>query len=370
MSLTQSTPLRRDMGRTRDVSGRDSAIELLRVLAMCGVVVLHYNNIEIGGGLKWAEGANRWVLIGLESVFICAVDLYILISGYFLSASDRRRAIKPIEMVVQVVLFGLAVGLLRAALQGNWSLMSILGPAIPNNYFVTLYVVVYLLSPYLNLLFRRLSDERMAFLTGLLMTLFSLWLTTLDLVENITGYAFTGMSTVNAYESQSGYTIVNFMLLYTLGTYLRRREGQPDKRPWYVFFAAFVGNTLVLTMWANWFPGSAWAYSNPLVIANACLIFLAFRQWRLSSKTVRILAKGAFSCYLLHGIFITRIGIERAVTGSTGGLLIHVALSAMGLYLICWVAWVVWNAVTARFFHWIGGKLTVWDDKISLTDEE
>ena len=32
--------------------GRESNIELLRILAMLGVIILHYNNPSIGGGYR------------------------------------------------------------------------------------------------------------------------------------------------------------------------------------------------------------------------------------------------------------------------------------------------------------------------------
>lgn len=357
------------MSEKGKASGRNSAIELLRILAMCGVVILHYNNANIGGGFTYAGGINRWILQGLESIFICAVNLYILISGYFLSGSEKRRAIKPIELVAQVVLFGLTAGLLRAVLQGDWSIRGIISMAIPNNYFVTLYVTLYLLSPYLNLVFQKLSGHQMKVLVGLLLALFSVWLTALELVKDFTGSDFQGMSTVNAYGSQAGYTIVNFALMYTLGAYIRRFEEALGHKPWYVFVAVFLVNAMVLAVWSVK-SASAWSYSNPLVIANACLIFLAFKQWKFQSRAVNTLAKGAFSCFLLHGIFITRIGIQRAVTASAPVMLAHVALSAVSLYLICWVAWAVWNAVTAKLFRRAGEKMGRWDAMLSLTDEE
>lgn len=33
-----------------DKAKRQSNIELLRIMTMCGVIVLHYNNATIGGG--------------------------------------------------------------------------------------------------------------------------------------------------------------------------------------------------------------------------------------------------------------------------------------------------------------------------------
>ena len=87
------------MNKRESLTSRNSAIELLRIFAMCGVVMLHYNNESAGGGFLYAQNINRIVLMLLESVCICAVNLYVLLSGYYLSATTKRRAIKPLELL-------------------------------------------------------------------------------------------------------------------------------------------------------------------------------------------------------------------------------------------------------------------------------
>lgn len=64
-------------------SNRESNIELLRIFTAMGVIMLHYNYAR---ALKCVnlESFNFGVLIGLESFWVCAVDLFVLISGYFL----------------------------------------------------------------------------------------------------------------------------------------------------------------------------------------------------------------------------------------------------------------------------------------------
>ena len=71
---------------------RQSNIELLRILAIMGVIVLHYNNPLIGRGITYAkEGSvNFYILYFLESLFACGVDLFMLISGYFMCESKKK----------------------------------------------------------------------------------------------------------------------------------------------------------------------------------------------------------------------------------------------------------------------------------------
>ena len=60
---------------------RQSNIELLRILVMLGVVVLHMNLY----GLKMAaEFSGKFIFMHFtESLFICAVNVFVLITGYF-----------------------------------------------------------------------------------------------------------------------------------------------------------------------------------------------------------------------------------------------------------------------------------------------
>lgn len=64
---------------------RQSNIEFLRIVLMFGVIVLHYCNPEIGGGRKFVypHSLNYYSLNILVSLFVCAVNLFVLISGFF-----------------------------------------------------------------------------------------------------------------------------------------------------------------------------------------------------------------------------------------------------------------------------------------------
>ena len=61
---------------------RQSNIELLRILAAEGVIILHYNNAGMGGGFLYVEpwSINQLVMTFLESIFVCAVNLFILMN--------------------------------------------------------------------------------------------------------------------------------------------------------------------------------------------------------------------------------------------------------------------------------------------------
>lgn len=54
-----------------------------------------------------------------------------------------------------------------------------------------------------------------------LLLIFSVYPTIVDIAQEIVGDEYIGLSTIGAYGSQWGYTIVNFTLMYIIGAYIR-----------------------------------------------------------------------------------------------------------------------------------------------------
>ena len=64
---------------------RNSNIELLRIILMIFVITLHYNGM-CGHALEYCLGGVNFYFTRLtESICICAVNCFMIISGYFLS---------------------------------------------------------------------------------------------------------------------------------------------------------------------------------------------------------------------------------------------------------------------------------------------
>lgn len=349
---------------------RSSNIELLRILSMLGVVILHYNSPENGGAFAAVlpGSLNYGLLYFLEAVFIIAVNLFVLISGFFLSTSQKRNPWKIIWLIVQVSLFSAALYLVGVLLGPEpFSFQTLVRHLIPANYFVILYSALYLISPYLNLVLQALKNRRNALRNMLILLgiLFCVWSSLVDLAETLLGTQFPGLSTVSLNGSQQGYSIVNFALMYLIGGYLRVNPPKPVKS--WKLLAAFVVNAAILVGWAHF--GSlfgrdtrslAWAYCNPLVIVNAILLFQLFRNWEFCSrKSINRLAEGAFSVFLLHPALYRFFRIPAVVNGNPLFLLGHVLITSVCIYLICWCVWWVYHTVTKPIFTWIEKKIPI-----------
>lgn len=336
------------------VSTRNSGIECLRIITMLFVVLLHYND---GRAFTYvADGrANQYLLFFIESVGICAVDLFVLISGYFLSGTKKRSALKPLELMVQTTVFREVEYVVKALIENssiNVKRMIVL--LIPNSYFVILYTVVYFISPYINVVMHNLTKRQWYYFLGILLTVFSVWPTLVDFSEEVLGTEWFGLSTVSAWGSQQGFNVVNFMLMYVLGGYLRYC-GIPEKinklhvllPAWIVVvFGIFVGALITENM-TRMEMRSAWVYHNPLVIASAVLLFAMFVRLNITSNLINKISAASFTCFLLHNKIMVLFDIQTAVRSNAVVLLVHMIFVAVSCYAMAWVA--------HKLYHWLFG---------------
>ena len=223
----------------------------------------------------------------------------------------------------------------------------------PNNYFVTLYVVLYLISPYLNQMLDRLSDHRFGIFAVLLLAVFSLWPTLLDLSAKLSGDVYSGLSPVNAFESQRGYTIVNFVLMYIMGAYIRRNEEKLRRLSAWIAPSALCACVLMLTAWAFAEPTSAWCYCNPLVILCDCAALVTFMRWNFYVKLINWLAAGAFTCFLFHDVLVLRPNVQAAVSRSVPMMLLHIGASVGMIYIVGFLVYLLWRLITERVFVFV-----------------
>nr|WP_163195529.1 hypothetical protein [Clostridium thermarum] len=255
---------------------------------------------------------------------------------------------KILILFLQVILFSTGIYLSKIFVGDcKFTFRSLLSSVIPSNYFVVLYSALFIISPYINIVLKGLSDQKRKQLVFLLLLIFSVYPTLVDVFAEFTGREWRGLSSIGLYGSQWGYSIVNFVLLYIIGAYIRMNQVEFCKKKLGVILLLCV---LVLAVWARInelmsYSGekSAWAYSNPVVIVESAVMFLIFNNINIKSNIINYLAKGGFSVFLLHSLFIRKLNIEKYVGGNPLVLLMHLTLTSMIIYLVCWAAYFIYD---------------------------
>lgn len=322
----------------------------------------------MGGALALVkESRMKWItLLIMESLLANAVNLFMMISGYFLCESNKRNLWKPIELIVQTMLMKGLLQITGAIVHKETiSLSFFVGAFIPNNYFVILYCSVFIVSPYVNMLMWRLSAKGIKRMIIILMTVFCAYPTLVDAVGNVTGANTSGLSSIGLYGSQWGYTIVNFMLMYTVGAYIKKEDFRLKRLKIWQLISCLIVIAIVLAIWSqtidknsSFVASTAWEYCNPFVVLEAMLILILFNKIHIgSSKAINSLAKGAFTVYLVHATLLNHIDIERFVTKGYLMMLGHIVLSAIGIYMICYIVYLIYTIITKRIFAYLSMRI-------------
>ena len=151
---------------------RLAQFELLRILAMCGVVTNHvfnyglhiYDNFSIDVSTPY--GVVLWSILELmKLIALPSVNCYVLISGYFLIDKNQYRWKGIWRIWSETWFYAVSIYLLAVALcvtPFRWQdLLEHATPVISNTYwFVTSYLILILIAPLLSRLMHHVTKTQ------------------------------------------------------------------------------------------------------------------------------------------------------------------------------------------------------------------
>ncbi len=273
---------------------RESNVELLRIVLMLLIIAGHIT--EYSGKLgDW--GTPEYYITNItRCVSVFSVNTFIIISGYF---GIRLNVIK-LSKIEARVLFYTWIPFVAAILSGIRNIdiikdIQLIFPLLTKKYwFITIYFVLCILSPFINRFIKILSKRQ---LQVLLIAGFVIF------------YAIATFSfAINAPQivMDAGYGIVNFIYLYILGYYLKNYFEDNHSFLFYLvlffltallLFAANYGMTVILGFNFDAFI----CYNTVFVLAGAVFLFLAFKNLNIGEvKIINTISKKALIVYILH----------------------------------------------------------------------
>lgn len=270
------------MDKKKDGLGgaRLSNFELLRLLCMLMVLNLHSFS-----GYRYGEGLLQALDFLRESTSICAVDTFILISGYF-GIKWRKKGL--FNLLFQVLFYSfvvygvcVATGILQF---DKGELLQCFKAFYDSWGFITWYIILYFVSPWLNV-FAEKKDTKQ-----LMTYIIIFWIAEVFIMRS------TGA--------------LNFCLVYLIGRWLSKVGTEK-------FAAKAVGGYVLITLilflcsYASFrlFHFDAgqmggfilgYSYASPLVILQAVCLFLAFSKMKMQSKVINWMAASCLSIFLIH----------------------------------------------------------------------
>ena len=289
---------------------RDANIELLRIVAMLMIITLHFNN-QSKALLVLGEPASNVQIFAtvLEAIAITGVNVYVLISGYYLSSSKVRLS-KVILLILQVYFYTLIISG-AMMLVGAYTvkpddkldrMLKYLFPISSEHYwFVTAYVIMYLLAPVMNAAVNALKRKQLkAVIIGLL--------TWFCFIKSIVPVKFG--------TDRMGYDFGWFICLYLIAAYIRKYnvvlfiDAKTSALVYLVSVVVIAAFSLIFYMINlatgnfNYYAEVPCHYNFFFALTGALGLFSVFRFMRLKenlfAEVIRIIAPYTLGVYLLH----------------------------------------------------------------------
>lgn len=285
------------------IKKRDTNFELLRIVAMIMIVILHFNNF--GKMLSNVElGSKKYYIVYfLEYACIIAVNLYVMITGFYMIKS-KPKIKKLIVLELEVIFYSVGVYLILILLnKANFNIKILINsifPVITKQYwFITAYVGLYLLIPFINKLVENLDKKDFKIMLILLTILMSILKTLYP--SNI------------VFEANNGYGLAWFIYLYLLAGYIRLYYDRKIKKLYlFLGYIAIIIIQIILTTISKKcnnaiainYLNISLAYNSFFILIESVLFFLLFKSINIKNnwlnKLILSVSPLTLSVYLIH----------------------------------------------------------------------
>ena len=288
---------------------RNANIELLRLITMFMVIMLHaLGKGELLKSISESGNINAGIAWLTEVLCISAVNVFMLISGYFLINSEFRMG-RLIELVLQCFFYSAGsfavCTLFNVNVNEEINTYYILRNIFPIHmdvfWFVTSYIVIYMLLPLISAGVKALSKKQ-----------FRLMLIVLVIYESL----FKSFLPVRFEEDEFGYNLLWFLIVFLIGAYFRIYGFERIKKPSHGF--ALYGMASVVTFAEvllidlihektghfSEILNIATEYNQIWVLLSAIGLFAAFINMKehdgKAAKVICSLSPMALGIYLFH----------------------------------------------------------------------
>lgn len=325
---------------------RQENIELLRITAMVMVVILHYF-VKGGAEVSFVEntGIINLLIWALKGLCIVTINLYVLISGYFLLEAKWKLS-RLVNLWLQTFVYSIGIPLICLALGvgevpqwGTYDWLNVIFPVQMEHYwFVTAYVVLYLFVPVLSAGVKQMSKKQHQMVIAGLLMIFSIPKTILPVLIPTDRY---------------GYDFGWFLCLFMIASYIRLYGIQffnSKGKSFAVYFMAAAGIWLISLVCGllsrkglplAYMMDMLYCYNHFLVLVASVALFYAFSYIRIPrgriSDMICKISPYTLGVYLLHENLAVRTqwqfwaGIEKVRDGF--GIFPHMFITVIAVFI-------------------------------------
>ncbi len=184
----------------------------------------------------------------------------------------------------------------------------------------------------------------------LLLSIFIIVPTLLDIAENIGLKISASLSPISTLGNGGGYTIIQFIVMFSLGMWLRKRMFEPKS---YKLIGLYLGSSLIMTIFAKIIP-SLYNYCSLFTVITAVCLFLLFKKIQLQNKFINYCSKSCFAIFCIHtGGFANTLWkkyfiTESHFTSSIEKSFFWTFVSVMSMFTACLVLSIIFRFIFGK----------------------
>ncbi len=280
---------------------RNYGVDLLRIILMILIIIGHlYAHTEIRSQLPFLS--IKWCFTwATQSLTVCAVNCFVIITGYYMSNS-KFDLFRLVKLWTKVIFYSALLTIILCSIKevsiSAGSALDAFFPVFRQEYwFFTMYILLYLLIPFLNAGLNRMTKKKHSVLVIVILIFFY--------IEPLFSVVFY------EYDVTEGFSLVAFVTLYIIGAYLARCQSIPKKHCVCIIIGScllmliskITLEMIVVRYGLNFGTGLLYHNNSIFVLINAIALFELFKQINLNvqmQKAVVWISPSVFSVYLLH----------------------------------------------------------------------
>lgn len=325
------------------VKSRLSGPDLIRTIACVFVVSAHFY-LNVGYYNEPMVGTKMFIMTAARWLFVTAVPLFFMLTGYFKINKEMTKShyIALIPLVISYVVISVAKMILYNRLYGKIYTIKDMFINLGNYqiaWYMGLYLCVFLIIPFINKMWKALSEKEQNVLIGTLVFLVAIY-------------------PVFNYIAPSYFIGIYPLLFYFLGAAVRERKWRPNRLILIgiTFFTclleAFISMKFTSVVVFDWtlISTADGTYGTLFIGICTVCIFLLFYDVNINSKFINKILSSvsnvSFEIYLFAGAYDAIIYgyLKRYITGAVASFwwfFITVPLS----FLAAWISSVIFRTI-------------------------
>lgn len=265
-------------------TSRNASFELARIIAMIFIIAHHFQ--FHGGWSLPTDNVNGVCLVITNALFLPAVNVFVMISAYFMCTKTQIPWKKLAKLWLTVFFYSIilftaftAAGVYKFDL---FSFLQALFPILMNRYwFFSAYCLMILMSPFFNMLIAKLNKAQFSLICLLIIVLASL--------QDASAFVILPL--------EKGHNGVWLCLLYFIAAYIRKYDISLNNVVWAIGLLGFIALVAV-----SFFTGGH--YNSINTVLMSIFIFLTAKKFTIKnkplSKIICFVSSLTFGIYIIH----------------------------------------------------------------------